>query len=425
VQQRPLTRPVQPLSPVNRPPVRILAPGGGHEYHLPDRTVVIRSNPKIGQEVRVVHSNGVQQTQHVYPNAPRVVQTVRPALGGGQEVVTSYGRNNVSVVRPIMSHPGFERHSYLVGGRSSVVVYRNYSYYRVTYARPVPAVIYGPAFYSWGFQQWPTPVVYGWGWNSQPWYQSYGSTFTPYPAYSSLDLWMTDYIIGSNLQRAYAANQAPMAAPVPGQALTADASAYAPPPEITPDMKQEIAAQVKLQMQEQQQIAAQGPAAAAGPTPVSTDNNLPEDTPPALKPGHTIFRVVTPLSVQANGQACSLNTNDYITRVSDMDRNTGLVSIKVRASRSADCPQGATAQIAVNDLMVMDSDQQERIQDGFQLASNNMGKNGLPAGPKPDATAVPLGQAIADSGLAETQRQQQLDADQDLQQAAAIAGKGF
>jgi hypothetical protein len=97
----------------------------------------------------------------------------------------------------------------------------------------------------------------------------------------------------------------------------------------------------------------------------------------------------------------------------------------VTASRSVDCARGSTVRIAVNDLMVMDSDQQERIQDGLQLASNSMGKNGLPAGPNPGATAVPLGQAVADSGLPDTMRQQQLDADQDLQQAAAVAGTGF
>jgi hypothetical protein len=427
-QQQRFARPGMPAPyAANVPVTRTSLPQGGRAYHLPNETIVTKGNPRTGREVSVVHNNGVAQTQHFAPGVPRTVQTVRPAPGGGQVVVTSYGRNNVSVVRPIMGRPGFYRHSYYVDGRTSVVVYRNYQYYNVSYARPVPAVVYAPAFYSWGFQPWSTPVAYGWGWNSQPWYQAYGGAFTPYPTYGSLDLWMTDYVIASNMQRAYASSQQPPAGSGFAQPMPAEAEAYAPPPTITPEMKQQIAGQVRLQMQEQQQMAAQGPAAVAGPAPLaaSTDTTLPQDLPDALRPGHTIFRVVSPLSVQANGQSCSLNANDYITRTSDMDKNTGLVQVTVTASRSVDCARGSTVRIAVNDLMVMDSDQQERIQDGLQLASNSMGKNGLPAGPNPGATAVPLGQAVADSGLPDTMRQQQLDADQDLQQAAAVAGTGF
>jgi hypothetical protein len=137
-----------------------------------------------------------------------------------------------------------------------------------------------------------------------------------------------------------------------------------------------------------------------------------------------LFRVVAPLTVQANGQSCNLTSDDYITRLGDMDKNTGLVNVKVRASRTSDCPKGANTTVALNDLMVMESDQQERIQEGFQMASSNMGKNGLPSGPKPGATAVPLGQTTPDAGLSNTLRDQQTDADQNLKQATTLDGAG-
>src|SRR5271170_5971140 len=110
---------------------------------------------------------------------------------------------------------------------------------------------------------------------------------------------MTDYVISSNLQQAYDAGRAAQSqtdnsAGAPNQPAPDDAASA--PPAITPEMKAEIAAQVKLELEEQQQQAAAAQAAsqAAGNLPEVTPD---DDTPDALKPGHTLFRVVAPLSV--------------------------------------------------------------------------------------------------------------------------------
>lgn len=399
-----------------------------HQYNVPGGGVMQTSHDRNGnRSVQVARPGGVVQTQQVFHGGPRVVQTVRPTLGGGQEVVTSYGRNQVTVVRSVYGHSDLERHSTMLGDHSSAVIYRRLTYQNVVFTRPVPAYIYQPTFYNWS---WGTPVAYGWGWNTQPWYGAYGSVFTPYPTYSSLNLWMTDYVIASNLQRAYAANQPSQGGntgPVPDQSAPTNVEASTAPPQITPQMKEQIAEEVRLDLQEQQQAAAQGPSGVVGPvaTGAGADAPLPEDTPDALKAGHTLFRVVTPISVEANGQTCNLNADDYITRTSGMDKDTGLVTVTVTASRTVDCPQGASTAVALNDLMVMQSAQQERVMEGLQVASANVGKNGLPAGANPGATAVPLGQAVPDAGLAATGQKQRMDADQDLKQAAALGGPGL
>ncbi len=141
-----------------------------------------------------------------------------------------------------------------------------------------------------------------------------------------------------------------------------------------------------------------------------------------LKPGHVLFRVIAPLTVQAAGKTCGLATDDYITRTSDLKAPPGTVTMQVTASRAADCAKGAVVEVPLNDLEVMDSDWKQRIGDGTKELADNMGKNGLPSGPAPGEQKVPLGQAVPDAGLAETVNQHQAEAAVDHQQALTMAG---
>ena len=345
--------------------------------------------------------DGSIRTTHPMPGGRTAVVTQHTTATGTVKT-TSLGPGHIAVEKQVYGHPNLIRISRRVGDRSTAVIYRRFSYRGIEYARPVPVYVYGPEFYAWGLRPWDGTVVYGWGWQAQPWYVVYGGVFTPYPTYAGLNFWLTDYIIAANLQEDYAAANAvsPAPAAMDNQQPPADPAEVAPPP-VTPEMKEEIAAQVKVEIAEQQQAAAGGASALAGPP----SGGVTEDTPDALRPGHTIFRVVAPLSVMADGQACSLNPDDYITRSGALN-DDGTVTVKVKASRSADCPQGATTNVALNDLMAMEGAQQERINDGLQLASKNIGTNGLPAGPPPQATPVPGGQAVPDPGLSDTLKQQ-------------------
>ena len=352
-------------------------------------------------------NGGVRTTQHL-PGGSRVVQTQTKVAGGGVERVTTYSAHRGVVERPVFGHPCCVRRSYLVGNRSYAVVYRGYSYHGYAYYRPVPAYVYSPAFYAYTVAPWGPPIVYGWGWAGSPWFVAYGGVFTPYPVYPAFNAWMTDYVISSNLQQAYDAGRA-------------DGMAQSdPPPQITPEMKQQIDKQVQddLNVQQQQAQAAQ---AASQPNAQIAQVTDSQDVPDALQPGHVLFRVVDALNVSANGQDCVLSTDDWVTRISGVD-NGGMVSVQVTASRTTDCRQGANTQIALSDLMVMQGDFEQQVRNGLQYASKNLGKNGLPPGPDPGAAPVALGTTVADVSLSDKVRQQQTDADNDQGQASPQGG---
>ena len=363
---------------------------------------------------RVRTPEGGLRTTTRLPGGARVVESQHTVAGVGTVRYTSFSPARGVVERPVFGHPCCVRRSYLVGNRSYAVVYRGYSYRGFVYYRPVPAYIYTPAFYGWttGVVVWGPPVAYAWGWGGQPWYVAYGPVFTPYPVYPSFDAWMTDYVISSNLQAAYAAGQA--------DGLNA---AQNPPPQITPEMKDQIAAEVQQDLQQQQQQAAVAQQASQQGADVAAVTNAPGDTPDALQAGHTLFRVVTPLNVKADGQDCVLNADDWVNRTSGLN-NDGLVNVQVKASRSTDCREGAKTQIALADLMVMEGDFQEQVRNGVQYASTNMGQNGLPQGPDPGSQSIPLGTTVADANLSNTLQHQQQDADNDERNAMASSVQG-
>jgi hypothetical protein len=367
-------------------------------------------SPGSASARNVTHVNlpngGVRTTQQL-PGGSHMVQT-QTKVNGGVERVTTYSAHRGVVERPVFGHPCCVRRSYLVGNHSYAVVYRGYSYRGYAYYRPVPAYVYSPAFYAYAVTPWGVPVAYGWGWAGSPWYVAYGGVFTPYPVYPGFNAWMTDYVISSNLQQAYDAGQA-------------DGMAQAdPPPQITPEMKQQINQQVQDDLNVQQQQA-QAAEAASQPNAQIAQVTDTQDLPDALQPNHVLFRVVSPLSVSADGQDCVLSTDDWVTRTSSVD-NSGMVTVTVKASRTTDCRQGANTQIALSDLMVMQGDFDTQVRNGLQYASKNMGKNGLPPGPDPGAAPIGLGTTVADVNMSDKVKQQQTDGDNDQRQASPQGG---
>jgi hypothetical protein len=134
--------------------------------------------------------------------------------------------------------------------------------------------------------------------------------------------------------------------------------------------------------------------------------------------------VVDPVTVTVAGKQCLLTPDDYITRTGGLNGDA-TVNVQVKASRPSDCRQGAATAVTLNDLMAMENDQQQRIMDGMQLASQSMGKNGMPAGPAAAPTAVPAGKAVADQNLADALQQSQSEAESDANSAAGRAGTGY
>lgn len=358
-----------------------------HEASVSNRP--ISSNPygRPGQpasiaERRAAPTDVLHRGVEEGPRGPRVINT----SSGPMRVDHRPGATIAE--RQISNRPGFYRRTEFPerGGRPVAYVSREYHYGPYHYLRPVPAVIYSPAFYTWSFAR---PVPYAWGWGGQPWYVAYGGSFTPYQTYPSMDYWMTDYVISQNLQEAYADNAQNAGGGVVGSA-PGQAVAAGPPPQIPEDVKQQIEAEVRAELQQQQQLAAQGPNNVAPPASA----NEPDSVPDALKPEHTTFFVSAQLQTQVDGRNCTLRRGDVIKRTSGM-LSDGTVTASITVSHSAECPQGATTQIAFNDLNDMENDFQQHITQGLQVAAANIGK-GLPNGLSPNPTTVPAGQTGPD-----------------------------
>ena len=362
----------------------------------------------------------------------RVLETTREMPGSGMLHAVRYG----TALTGVVEHPtrsGYLSRTYVQGGRVLYArVYRRNTLQRFgrafSYERLVPSIAFGTAYYAWAALPWSTPVSYRWRWERQPWHAAFGGYFQPYPTYSSLDEWLTDYEIAQNLSNAYEswqAENAPQNNPVTKQAPPVSDGSVSPessnadqrpyweepddgrrpyweeqpvgkapnsrtgsqsrpaaedsPPPLSGEIKAELNTQIKRQLIERQ-------------TPATTSNT--EDLPDSLKPGHTLFRVNTPVDVRSKGSAqyCSLRPNDYIERTGDVDRN-GMVPVKVKVGGPSDCAIGLRTNVSLNDLEAMESEQQQALTDALLAASKNMGgSRGLPQGPETTPMLLAAGQ---------------------------------
>ncbi len=373
--------------------------------------------------------------REVRPGGGGTIHEASPGLAAGQVHVVRYG-NALSGTVERTIRPGLVSRTFVSGGHVLYAhVYRRQVWHRFgrafAYDTFVPAVRYPAVYYGWALRAWARPVVYTWGWQVQPWYPMYGSLFTPYPVYTSPDLWMTDYIIAQSLQTAYqartavpASQPAPPAVPVPAAPAVSNAPAVpavpaapapqpgdapalqstdassAPleiPPAVTPQIKAQLDAEIRVQLQERQ-------AAAATPATLTT-----QSTPPALRPNHVFFQVVQPLDVAAAtpGHYCSLSANDYIKRTGGMSSDDWMIPVVVELSGSSDCPEGLQTRIGLNDLNAMENEQEARVMEAMQAASGSLGSNGPPSGPGVHPTVIADGSAAPDPGALDAIRQTQ------------------
>ena len=335
----------------------------------------------------------------------RRAELVRP---DGSRVV-AHGRMGF-VERPI--RPGYVSRTYVVGGRTTVFVYRNYRYRGFAYYGYVPRVHYAPAFYGWAYRPWGVRVAYGWGWGPSPaWF--YGGYFAPYPYYQDPAFWLTDYLMAQNLQMAYQSQQA-------------SASDAPPPPDagMSPDqmqaMKGMIADEVRQQIQAEQAAAAQ-PAPPPSPSPEPT---AAEAAPPALNPNQRTFVVAASLDVTVNGQSCTLTGGDVIYRTGDLESD-GTVGVTVLNSKPGDCKANSIAAVEVATLQDMQNQFRQQIAAGMDTLASQQGKGSIPSGPAASPTQVAEGQAqpAPDAQTALAQLNQEADqTETEIRQAAAPPG---
>jgi hypothetical protein len=232
----------------------------------------------------------------------------------------------------------FARRSYYYHGRVYNRYYRGYGFHGVFLNVYAPGFYYGPGFYGWAYNPWRAPIVFGWGWGGSPWYGYYGGYFAPYPVYPSASYWLTDYMISQDLQAAYAAHQEA------GEA-DGDPSAAGSAPVLTPDVKQQIADEVKAQLALENAEAAQ--------------TVQHQDVDPAssgiarlLGDGHRhVFVAGDALDVvDTNGQECALSDGDVLLLQAPPAADATDASLAVLASKGGqECKISSTVTVQETD----------------------------------------------------------------------------
>jgi hypothetical protein len=385
-------------------------------------TAVYRQN---GQ-VRTIHTGGMTINRGMHGNT-RIVST-----RNGTTVV-SYGRGVGYSQRSYYSHGGrvYVQRTYYVGGRYYAYGYRSYTWGGRPYYGYAPPYYWGPTYYRWAYNPWPAPVYYTWGWGRAPWYGYYGPYFAPYPVYPTAAFWLTDYLIAANLQAAYAAQQA-AAQNGEGypQPLTKDSAgefaslwttdpliaanlvhaydaymlgAEVPATQLSPEVKQAIADQMK------QEIAAEEAAAASG----KKDTPSTDQIPAALDPKIRTFVVSSDEDLTtAEGAECSLTPGDVVYRTGDKPDDDNMVDATVKSSKKDECAIGATVGVDTGDLQEMHNQLRIQMDAGLKELADKQGKDGIPAAPDTKTQAGEVPAPKPDESVGNELQQQQKDASQ-------------
>jgi hypothetical protein len=342
---------------------------------------------KSGAEVRM-RSGGKPSDVHVAGRG----MDIHHGLGGNRRVAVERpdhsrvvaergGRGYVQ--RPYM-HGGHEfgHRTYYEHGRAYDRFYRRYPYRGLYLDVYAPALYYAPAFYGWAYNPWVAPVAYSWGWGAAPWYGYYGFYFTPYPVYPSASAWLTDYMISTSLAASYQA-RADAAGASQAQALAASQTSGAV--RLTPQVKDQIAAEVQRQIA-LENVEARSNAQNADPDPASSgiQRMLTDNQSHVFVAGREIDVVDTA------GAECALSDGDALQLAGAPAPDATAATLTVLSNKGgAECRAGARVTVPLTDLQDMQNHMRELIDQGMADLQSKQGKGGLPAIPM-SATAAPV-----------------------------------
>jgi hypothetical protein len=271
----------------------------------------------------------------------------------------------------------FGRRAYFYHGHEYNRYYRSYGYRGLNLNVYAPGFYFGRGFYGWAYNPWAAPITFGWGWRGSPWYGYYGGYFAPYPVYPSASYWLTDYVISQDLQAAYAAHQE--AGEVDGAPTSAGA-----PPELTPEVKQQIADEIRNQLALENMEAAQ--------------TAQHQDVDPGssgiarlLADGKShVFVAGSALDlVDANGQECGISDGDVLALQTPPPADATAADLVVVASKGGqECQKSSTVTVQLTDLQEMQNQMRATVDQGLQELQAKQGRNGLPMAP-PSALVKP------------------------------------
>jgi hypothetical protein len=310
---------------------------------------------------------------HHGPGNQRTIVRERP--GGVRMVSDHYGHGYVA--RPYRyGGRDFYRRDYYYNGRMYSGFYQPYLWGGVSLSVYAPRAYFGVGFYGWAYNPWVTPVAFGaWGWGGNPWYGYYGGWFAPYPVYAGPAFWLTDYLVSQTLQAAYQERAAELA----------NQQAAGPP--MTDDVKNMIAAEVKLQLARENAEAQAGAAQTAPDPQADSVARLLSDNK------QHVFVVANGLSVNSAGGDCFVTEGDVLQLMGAVSPGQP-ASLTVMASKGQDCGKGNVVQVEVADLQDMQNHMRETLDQGLADLQKKQGTGGIPAAPS-SAMAAPQQAAYA------------------------------
>jgi len=405
----------------NRPlsPIHTLAPVGSNTRTTPS-----------GSALRTRPTGGISDVYNA-----KLGMNVHNNLGGGR-VVTAQGPNSSLIVSE-RGRPGYVQRPYTYNGQNFTV--RNYSYHGRTYNafyrgygfRGVtlnvyaPAVYYHPAFYGWAYNPWAAPISFTWGWTARPWFLHFGYYFQPYPTYPSAAFWLTDYMIAQDLQASYAANQQAGEADGTAPPPATDGSGASTAPALTPEVKQDIADEVKNQLAIEQSEAQQNTQGqAAAPTSSGIALLLSDGRPHTFVAGGHLD--VT----DDSGKECVVSDGDTLQLRQAPPNDATIAKLVVLSSKGVpECEISLTVQVQLTDLQEMQNHMRETIDKGLEAMQAKQGSDGLPAAPPsaqgtPDPAAYASAAPPPDPNAATEIQQQNAQATQAVQDVRAEAAQG-
>jgi hypothetical protein len=259
----------------------------------------------------------------------------------------------------------FAHRTYFDHGREFVRFFARYQYHGVSLEVYAPDTFYPVGFYGWVYTPWGEPVHYVWGWRGTPWYRVYGGYFTPYPVYGSAPLWLTDYVIATSLQAAYAAQ-------IRAQ-LAAGNGAAALSPEVKDEIEQEVQVEVQQEM-------------AAARVNAGNSQGAPDDggISALLSDGHShVFMPGSELDlVDASGSECSLSPGDVVQVRAAPAPGAQAVNATVLASKGGyECATDTTVRMPLTDLQEGENYMRQTIDQGMAELQAKQGTGNLPPAP--------------------------------------------
>ena len=325
-------------------------------------------------QVREVHDAKRGMDVHHGLNGNRRVSEERPGHG---RMVFERGRPGYAQRGYSYHGRDFGRRAYYYHGREYDRYYRGYGYRGLYLNVYAPGFYFGPGFYGWAYNPWAAPIAFGWGWGGSPWYGYYGGYFAPYPVYPSASYWLTDYMISQDLQAAYVAHQE--AGEVDGAPSAAGGA-----PELTPDVKQQIADEVRNQLAlENQEATLTAQHQEVDPGSSGIARLLSDGRPHVFVAGGALDLV------DADGQECGISDGDALALRTPPPADATAADLVVLASKGGtECQKNSTVTVQLADLQEMQNQMRATIDQGLQELQAKQGKDGLPQAP-PSAQAPP------------------------------------